>query len=98
MKAEMGTPWGFSQLASSVGHCEAGAVKRALGCAAGRPQSGVQSWPVQSIRCAGASSVIPSHQTSPSSVSATLVKIVLRAIVSIALGLDLYDVPGATPK
>ncbi len=38
--------------------------------------SGVQSLPCQSMRCAGASP-ISSHQTSPSSVSATLVNRVL---------------------
>ena len=59
-----------------AGHWPAGAVKRALGCAAGRPQPGVQSSPCQSVRCAGGSSVIPSHHTSPSAVSATLVKMV----------------------
>jgi hypothetical protein len=37
---------------------------------------------------------MPSHQTSPSSVSATLVKIVSRLMESIAIGLLLYDVPG----
>ena len=41
---------------------------------------------------------MPSHQTSPSSVSATLVKIVLERIVFIALGLVAIEVPGATPK
>ena len=41
---------------------------------------------------------MPSHHTSPSGVSATLVKIVLRAQAAIALGLVSYDVPGATPK
>ena len=35
MMAEMGTPSGFSQSGSMVGHCEAGAVKRPLGWAAG---------------------------------------------------------------
>ena len=63
--------------ARSTGTAPAGVVKRAFGCAAGvvgRP--GVQSLPCQSIRCAGGSSVMPSHQTSPSSVSAQLVKIV----------------------
>ena len=61
-------------------------MKRAFGCAAGRSASGVQSLPRQSIRCAGGSSVMPSHQTSPSSVSATLVKIVFREIAAIAFG------------
>jgi hypothetical protein len=64
-------------LGSIDGHCEAGAVKRALGWAAGVADSGVQSLPFQSIRWAALSSVRPSHQTSPSSVRATLVKIEL---------------------
>ena len=71
---------------------------RAFGCAAWRPQPGDQSSPFQSIRWSGGSSVNPSHQTSPSSVSAALVKIVLALIDSIAMGLELYEVPGATPK
>jgi hypothetical protein len=75
-----------------------GAVKRALGCAAGVSLAGVQSLPFQSIRCAGFSLVIPSHHTSPSSVSATLVKIVSLAQLTIALALVSYEVPGATPK
>ena len=42
---------------------------------------------------------MPSHQTSPSSVSAVLVKIELpAAIVRMALGLVFQLVPGATPK
>ncbi len=89
MKAAIGTPCGSSQPGSIDGHWLSGAVKRAFGCAAGRPASGVQSLPCQSIRCAGGSSVMPSHHTSPSSVSATLVKIVFRAIVAIAFGLVL---------
>src|SRR5690606_9749408 len=41
----------------------------------------------------------PSHHTSPSSVSATLVNTVLPAsMVFIAFGLDFQLVPGATPK
>ena len=75
------------QLGSSW-HCEAGAVKRAFGCAAGLSLSGVQSFPFQSIRCLGASLVMPSHQISPSSVKATLVKIVFEVMVSIADGLE----------
>ena len=61
-------------------------VKREFGCAAGRSlpsafgrSRGVQSLPCQSIRCAGGVSVMPSHQTSPSSVSATLVKMTSRS-------------------
>ena len=74
-------------------------MKRAFGWAAGvvgRP--GVQSLPCQSIRCAGGSFVIPSHQMSPSSVLAQLVKIVFARIVAIALGFVFSPVPGATPK
>src|SRR5512133_4195908 len=98
MKAEIGTPFGLSYWGSIDGHCEIGAVKRAFGCAALRPQSGVHSLPVQSISFSGISSVIPSHQTSPSGVSATFVKIEFFFTDSIAFGFDLYEVPGATPK
>ena len=73
-------------------------MKRAFGCAAGVSDSGVQSLPCQSIRCAGFSLVIPSHQMSPSSVFAQLVKIELRSIVRIAFGFVSSPVPGATPK
>src|SRR6476469_1308980 len=100
--ALIGTPVGSSQASSIVGHCEAGAVKRALGCAALTPVvfaiSGVQTLPCQSRHSAGGSSVIPSHHTPPSRVRATLVKMVLRERVAIALGLVFCDVPGATPK
>ena len=52
MIALMGTPFGFSQSGSIVGHCEAGAVKRAFGCAAFAPVSfaisGVHLLPCQS--------------------------------------------------
>src|SRR5512134_3797768 len=98
MKAEMGTPSAFSQSGSRDGHWEAGAVKRELGWAAGRPQPGVQSLPVQSTRCAGGVLLMPSHHTSPSSVRATLVKMALLWRVAWALGLDFSEVPGATPK
>jgi hypothetical protein len=97
-KALIGTPAGFSHSGSIDGHWLAGAVNRELGCAAGRPQPGVQSLPCQSIACAGASPSMPSHQTSPSSVRATLVKIEFVFMVSIALALELMLVPGATPK
>src|SRR5271155_1297807 len=102
MKAEMGTPFGFSQSGSIVGHCRAGAVKRPFGCAAGMPVSlamaGVQRLPRQSMSSAGGVSVMPSHQTPPSGVSATLVKIVFFASVAMALGFVFALVPGATPK
>ena len=74
--ALIGTPFGFSQAGSMVGHCDAGAVKRAFGCAAFAPVflpiSGVQGLPCQSIHSAGGSSVMPSHHTPPSGVSADI--------------------------
>src|SRR5690349_22719069 len=63
-KADIGTPCGSSQAESIDGHWEAGTVKRALGCEALRPQSGVHSLPCQSMSRAGGVSVIPSHHTS----------------------------------
>src|SRR5437868_12508284 len=102
MIALIGTPFGFSQSGSIVGHCEAGAVKRAFGCAAFAPVSfaiaGVHLLPCQSVHSAGGWSVMPSHQTPPSGVSATFVKIEFVANVAIALGFVFTDVPGATPK
>src|SRR5438270_11020657 len=91
MMALIGTPSGFSQSGSMHGHCEAGAVKRALGWAAlapvALPISGVHGRPCQSRHAAGGSSVMPSHQTPPSGVSAVLVKMLLRESVAIACGL-----------
>src|SRR5579863_6506274 len=102
MIALSGTPAGSSHAGSIVGHCDAGAVKRAFGCAAFAPVffaiSGVHLLPCQSRHSAGGVSVMPSHQTPPSGVRATLVKMELRASVAIALGLVFFDVPGATPK
>src|SRR5215510_3105886 len=102
MIALMGTPLGFSQSGSIVGHCEAGAVKRALGCAALAPVSfaiaGVHLFPCQSRHSAGGWAVMPSHQTPPSGVNATFVKIEFVASVAIAFGFVFADVPGATPK
>src|SRR3954452_11749865 len=72
--AEMGTPFGASHSGAIDGHCEAGAVDRAVGWSAGLVDSGVQVWPFQSVRRAGVVSVRSSHQTSRSSVSAQLVK------------------------
>src|SRR5439155_16456058 len=100
--ALIGTPFGFSQSGSIVGHCAAGAVNRAFGCAAFAPVSfaisGVHLLPCQSTHSAGGLSVIPSHHTPPSGVSATFVKIELVASVAIAFGFVLAEVPGATPK
>src|SRR5579884_4050659 len=102
MSALIGTPSGSSQAGSMVGHCEAGAVKREFGCAAFAPVSfaicGVQTFPLQSRHSAGGSSVMPSHHTPPSGVSAVFVKIVFRANADIAFGFVLFEVPGATPK
>src|SRR5207247_7559346 len=102
MMALIGTPLGFSQSGSIVGHCEAGAVKRAFGCAAFAPVcfaiSGVHLLPCQSRHSAGGSSVMPSHQTPPSGVNATLVKIEFFERVIISLGFVLTEVPVATPK
>ncbi len=85
-----------------MGHCEAGAVKRALGWAALAPVSlpicGVHGFPCQSRQLAGGASVIPSHHTPPSGVSATLVKMVFFRSVAMAFGFVLAEVPGATPK
>ena len=41
---------------------------------------------------------MPSHHTPPSAVTATFVKIVFVAIIAMAFGLVVADVPGATPK
>ena len=95
--AEIGTPAGFSHSGAIAGSWAAGTVKRAFGCAAGFSEAGVQSFPLQSVRWAGGSA-IPSHQTSPSSVRAVLVKMVLPSRVSMAFGLVCEFVPGATPK
>src|SRR6266516_1421021 len=102
MMALIGTPLGSSQAGSIVGHCEAGAVNRALACAALAPVSfaicGVQAFPFQSRHSAGGSSVMPSHHTPPSGVSATLVKILFFDSAAMALGFVFCDVPGATPE
>src|SRR3990172_3655110 len=84
--ALMGTPFGFSHSDAITGHCAAGAVKRAFGCAAGVSDAGVQSLPFQSVRWAGFTSVISSHHTSPPSVSATLVKMEFLVMDNMAFG------------
>src|SRR5690242_20603563 len=96
--AEIGTPFGSSHSGATHGTCDNGAVKRLFGWAAGTPESGVQSLPFQSVRCAGFSFVSPSHHTSRSSVSATFVNTVLRVSAAIALALVSRPVPGATPN
>src|ERR671913_2585241 len=97
--AEIGTPLGSSYSGARIGHWVIGVQKRLFGGLEGSSLSGVQSRPFQSVRWAGGSSVIPSHQTSPSSVRATLVNTELPlSMVRIALGLVSQPVPGATPK
>src|SRR5260370_35386473 len=92
ISALIGTPSGFCQPGSIVGHWEAGEVNRALGWAAFAPVflaiSGVHSLPCQSINRAGGFSVIPSHHTPPSGVKAALVKRVFLARAAIAFGFD----------
>src|SRR5207237_675016 len=56
------------------------------------------SFPRQSIHLAGGSSVMPSHHTPPSDVSATFVKIEFVASVAMAFGFVFTEVPCATPK
>src|SRR5581483_6575832 len=96
--ASMGTPLGSSHSGAITGHCLAGAVNRAFGCAALRPESGVQGRRSQSTSSAGFSGVMPSHHTSPSMVTAQLVKMELRVTLCMAFALDFVLVPGATPK
>ena len=69
----MGTPAGSSHSGAMHGHCDAGAVKRAFGCAAAVSDSGVHTLPFQSVARAGGVSLMPSHQTSPSGVRAVFV-------------------------
>ena len=76
--AEIGTPLGSSHSGAMTGHCEAGAVKRALGWAAGRARTRASSrCPASRWRGRACPSVMPSHHTSPSSVRAMLVKMQL---------------------
>src|SRR5258708_5238890 len=84
MTALMGTPFGSSQNLLRAGLFVAGAVKRELGCAAFAGAPGSHGLPVQSVRSAGGSPSLPSHQTSPSFVMATFVTIVSCETVFIA--------------
>src|SRR6478609_7083248 len=97
--AEIGTPTGSKYSSARIGHWVIGVQNREFGWLEGVPASGVQSLPRQSVRWAGGSAVIPSHQMSPSSVRATLVNTELpRAMVRMAFGLVFQPVPGATPN
>src|ERR1043165_9943860 len=98
MMALMGTPFGLLASGSSMGLFVIGAAKRELGCAAFSFESGVHLLPRQSRHSFGGGLSWPSHQTSPSSVRATLVKMVSLRMVFIAVALDLEFVPGTTPK
>lgn len=64
------------------------------------PSSELQGLFFQEVRVtpSGSDWSIPSQYTPPSLVSATLVKMVFLMMVSMALGLVLTEVPGATPK
>ena len=89
---------GSSHSSAITGHCDAGEQKREFGCAAGVSESGVQSSRLQSVAWAGGGPSMPSHQMSPSSVSATFVNTVFASSECIAFGLVSMFVPGATPK
>src|SRR3954468_4139793 len=93
--AEIGTPAGSSHSGAIDGHCAAGAGQTAFGGAALRPPAGVHGSPCQSVSCGGGSGVMPSHQTSPSGVSAVFVNTVLPHSVAIALEFVCVPVPGA---
>src|SRR5262245_34843501 len=96
--AEIGTPAGSCHSGAITGHWLAGTQNRAFGCAALRPLFGVHGRRSQSLKLGGAVSVMSSHHTSPSGVSAQFVNTVFFAIVAIAFGFDFMLVPGATPK
>src|SRR6266496_6317067 len=98
MIAEMGTPSGLSTSGARAGLLRIGAVKRLLGCAHFSLETGVHLSPRQSRHSLGGSPSLPSHHTSPSAVSPTLVKRVSFSINFIALGFDRRFVPGTTPK
>src|SRR5215510_1274645 len=83
--AEIGTPAGSCHSGAITGHWLAGTQKRAFGCAALRPLFGVHGRRSQSVADAGAS-LMSSHHTSPSAVSAQFVNTVFFAIVAMAFG------------
>src|SRR5919109_2857766 len=97
MMAEIGTPCGSSQCEEMLGHWWAGVVNREFGWAA-FSWPGAHGAPRQSVSCGGTGPSIPSHHGSPWGVTATFVKIELRRIAAIMLGLVFELVPGATPK
>src|SRR5664279_3143532 len=98
MIALMGTPCGSLASGAKTGLLVIGVVNRLLGWAAFSLESGVHLFPFQSRHSLGGGPSLPSHQTSRSGVSATLVKIVSREIIFTAAGFDFELVPGTTPK
>src|SRR5688572_12986723 len=93
--ALIGTPCASSARGEYDGHCFALTVKREFGCAAG-PLPESYAFPRQSMT--GEPELRPSHHGWLSAVTPTLVKMVSCAMVLSAFGLELIDVPGATPK
>src|SRR5512146_2076197 len=98
MMALIGTPCGSFASGASTGLFVIGVVNRLLGWAAFSFEPGVHLSPFQSRHSLGGGPSLPSHHTSRSWVSATLVKSVSCEIISIALELDRELVPGTTPK
>src|SRR5437899_12362774 len=94
----MGTPVGSSHAESIVGHCRAGAVKRAFGCAALAPvffaTSGVHVLPCQSMLSAVGAAVMPCHRTAASGVIAPCVKMLFLEDAGVACAVVFTDVPG----
>src|ERR687891_1757326 len=89
MIALIGTPIGSSMRGDCTGLFFAGEVKRLLGCAAFSPESFVHGRPCQSISFSGTGPSLSSHQGSlVAGSTATLVKMVSRAMVLIAFALD----------
>ena len=92
MMAEMGTPFGVFPVGIDGGALAGGSGEAAVGMGGGRRSLPIRgSSGCRASRCssAGGLSVMPSHQTPPSGVRATLVKMVFLARVAMALGLVL---------
>ena len=98
--ASIGTPAGSSHSGAIAGSLRGRRGEAGVGVRGRRARRRASSpRRCQSIRCAGGSSVMPSHQTSPSSVSAQLVKIELCVDRQHRVGVGLRRwCPGATPK
>ena len=80
------------------GQLTAGEVKREFGCAPGTPEAGSHGSPFQLSASVGGSLSSPSHQTVPSGLRTTFVKMVFLRVAARALGFVFSLVPGATPK